>query len=90
MPWYIHNFKSLYSPGCMMEIRRTRGGTVYAGWVRAVCEPYTAGSLWAAWEVLRGRAFAFEWPKPGDLESIIDRCTEPVSGPPTGKQMGKP
>ena len=30
----------------------------------------TAGSILAAWEVLRGRAFAFEWPKDGDLEKI--------------------
>ena len=69
-PFYIHNFKGLYSPGCETEIRVKRQGTIYTRWVRAVCEPYTAGSLFAAWAVLRGRAFAFEWPKPGDLEEI--------------------
>lgn len=71
--WYIHHICSLYSPGCGAEIRVERQGTIYARYVRAVCEPYTGGSLFAAWEVLRGRAFAFEWPKPGDLEAIIER-----------------
>lgn len=70
--WYIHRLRDLYSPGCGAEIRVERQGTVYARYVRAVCEPYTGGSLFAAWEVLRGRAFAFEWPKPGDLEAIIE------------------
>lgn len=71
--WYIHRLPNLYSPGCGAEIRVERQGTIYTRWVRAVCVPYTAGSIFAAWEVLRGRAFAFEWPKPGDLESIIER-----------------
>lgn len=72
MPHYIHNFRRLYASGAQSEIHVERQGTQYTRWVRAVCEPYTAGSLFAAWEVLRGRAFAFEWPKPGDLEKIID------------------
>lgn len=70
--WYIHRIRDLYSSGCGAEIRVERQGTVYARYVRAVCEPYTGGSLLAAWEVLRGRAFAFEWPRPGDLESITE------------------
>lgn len=73
MPWYIHDIRSLYSPGCSCETTVVRQGTAYTRWVRAVCEPYTAGSLFAAWEVLRGRAFAFRWPKPGDFESILER-----------------
>jgi len=68
--WYIHRFRDLYADGCTTEIQVNRLGTVYTGWVRAVCEPYTAGAIFAAWEVLRGRAFAFEWPKPGDVEKI--------------------
>lgn len=70
MPLYIHTFRRLYAAGCQAEIREERHGTVYSKYVRAVCEPYTGGSIFAAWEVLRGRAFAFEWPKPGDLEKI--------------------
>jgi len=70
MTWYIHNLESCYAGGGQTEVRERRGGTVYTRWVRAVCEPYTAGRLWAAWEVLRGRAYAFEWPKPGDFEKI--------------------
>lgn len=72
MPLYIHRLDRLYARGCETEIKVERQGTIYTRCVRAVCEPYTAGSLFAAWEVLRGRAFAFEWPKPGDLERITD------------------
>lgn len=75
MPFYIHNFRRLYAPGVSTEQRVRRQGTVYARSVRAVCEPYTAGRLFAAWAVLRGRAYAFEWPKPGDLESITEGPT---------------
>jgi hypothetical protein len=72
MPFYIHTLDRLYSPGAQAEIKVTRQGTVYTRWVRAVCMPYTAGRLLAAWEVFRGRAYAFEWPKPGDFEKIAD------------------
>jgi hypothetical protein len=41
-------------------------------YVFAVAEPHTMGKLRGAWEVFRGRAYAFEWPKEGDLENIID------------------
>lgn len=74
MPWYIHKLDRIYAPGMSTEIRVTRGGTIYARWVRAVCEPYTAGRLLAAWEVICGRAYAFEWPKPGDFEKIESYC----------------
>lgn len=70
--WYIHRLRDCYAPGVSTEIKVVRGSTVCSRWVRAVCEPYTAGSFWAAWEVFRGRAFAFEWPKPGDIESITE------------------
>jgi hypothetical protein len=69
-PFYIHNFRRCYARGAQTEVFVERQGTRYSQWVRAVCVPYTAGRLFAAWEVLRGRAFAFEWPKPGDLEKI--------------------
>ena len=70
MPWYIHSLRRCYSPGVSTEVREERGGTTYVRAVRAVCEPYTAGRLLAAWWVLTGRAYAFEWPKPGDFEKI--------------------
>lgn len=72
MPFYIHRITDIYAPGVATETRVVRQGTVYTRWVRAVCEPYTAGRLLAAWEVLRGRAYAFQWPKAGDLERIIE------------------
>lgn len=72
MPFYVHRLDRVYAPGVSTEIRVERQGTIYGRWVRAVCEPYTAARLLAAWEVLRGRAYAFEWPKAGDLEKITD------------------
>jgi hypothetical protein len=73
MPFYIHRLRDLYVPGVSAEIEtKTPNGNRRFSWVRAVCVPYTDGRLRAAWEVFRGRAFAFEWPKPGDLEKIID------------------
>lgn len=78
MPWCIHSIRYIYSPDVMASV----DGTKYA---HAVCEPYTAGRLKAAWWVLTGRAFAFEWPKPGDLEAAIglplwDRAAHKPSG----------
>jgi hypothetical protein len=64
MPWFIHSIRGIYSSSCMAEVE----GGKYAF---AVCEPYTAGRLKAAWWVLTGRAYAFEWPKAGDLEAAI-------------------
>lgn len=70
--WYIHNFRNCYAEGCSTEIKVYIRGAVFTRWVKAVCLPYTDGSLLAAWEVFRGRAYAFEWPKPGDLEAIVE------------------
>lgn len=65
MPWYIHSIRRIYSYGAWAQTE----GTVYA---RAVAEPYTAGRLFAAWAVLTGRAYAFEWPKLGDIEEALE------------------
>lgn len=65
MPWYIHSIRQIYNPHCMAQIE----GSKYA---HAVSEPYTAGSILAAWWVLTGKAYALEWPKAGDLETAID------------------
>jgi hypothetical protein len=64
MPWYIHSLRRIYSPSCMAQIDGSKYGF-------AVAEPYTAGRLLAAWWVLTGRAYAFEWPKAGDLEDAV-------------------
>jgi hypothetical protein len=63
-PWGIHSIGDIYHPGA-------HTGTSDGRWVVAVAEPYTAGSLRAAWWVLTGRAFALRWPRPGDLEDAL-------------------
>ena len=44
------------------------------GWVRSVPLPFYEGLFGRvrdAWEVLTGRAYAFHWPKAGELEIIL-------------------
>lgn len=44
------------------------------GWARAVPLPFYDGlfaRIAAAWEVVRGRAYPVEWPKPGELEDAL-------------------
>lgn len=82
MPWYIHSIRQIYDASCMAQVE----GSKYA---YAVCEPYTAGRLLAAWWVLTGRAYAFEWPKAGDLEAAIGApLWDRSASKPTGKQAG--
>ncbi len=72
MPRYIHTLDSvLGSQSRQTEIRVERQGTMYTKWVRAIPEPYAAGRLRAAWAVLTGQAYAFAWPKAGDLERVL-------------------
>jgi hypothetical protein len=83
MPWYIHSIRGIYSPHVHAQVKDSQYGF-------AVCEPYTAGRIQAAWWVLTGKAYAFEWPKAGDLEAAVgmplwDRSTFK----PTGTQAGK-
>lgn len=71
--WSVHRLRDLYAPGCHTDASVTLpNGNKRSRWVRAVCEPYHGGRLRAAWEVLCGRAYAFEWPKPGDFENILE------------------
>lgn len=66
MPYYIHTLRRMFSVN--VQTRSADGRCVLA-----VAEPYTAGSLWAAWEVLCGRAFAIKWPEPGELEEVLEQ-----------------
>lgn len=82
MPFYIHTLDHIYSPHVMQQVEGSKYGY-------GVAEPYTAGRLRAAWWVLTGRAYAFQWPKPGDLEAAVgmplyDRGT----CKPRGRQVG--
>jgi hypothetical protein len=63
LPWAVHRIGSIYHHGVQTLNKR--------GWVRAVAEPYSGGRLKAAWWVLTGRAYAFRWPKPGELETAL-------------------
>lgn len=40
-------------------------------WVWAVAHPYCWRRWKAAWYVLTGRAYAIQWPDPGDLERAV-------------------
>lgn len=64
LPWFIHTLGRIYSPG-------VAAGLPDGSWVYAVAEPYTAGSIKAAWWVLTGRAYALAWPKAGDVEDAL-------------------
>lgn len=46
--------------------------SVQGKWFRAVPMPYTGRRLYAAWCVLSGKAYAVQWPKPGDLERAVN------------------
>ena len=69
-PWGIHSIGDIYHPG-------VKAGTSDGRWVVAVAEPYTAGSLRAAWWVLTGKAFALRWPRAGDLEVALNVEPQP-------------
>lgn len=63
-PWGVHSILGMFSPSAW-------AGLPDGTWVHAVCEPYTANRIVAAWRVLTGRAYAIDWPKAGDLERAI-------------------
>jgi hypothetical protein len=70
VPWGIHRIGDLYSANAQAGLPDGR-------WVQAVCVPYDGYRLRAAWWILTGRAYAFVWPKAGDLEALWAR-THPV------------
>jgi len=73
--WYIHTLDRVFAgPDCQAGVERDIGGGTKVLWYRAVCEPYHTFGLErikAAWAVLTGKAHAFQWPEPGDLERVI-------------------
>lgn len=69
IPWGIYTIGSLYHADCSAGLPDGR-------WVAAVCTPCPPNLVErfrAAWWVFTGRAHAFVWPKPGDLEAIWTR-----------------
>ena len=63
--WGIHRLAD------MIGNENEQAGLPDGRWVRAVSLPYTGARLTAAWAVLRGRAYAIQWPKAGDLERVL-------------------
>lgn len=64
-PWGVHRLQD------MIGSQAVTTGLPDGRWVRCVPEPYTGNCWRAAWHVLTGRAFAVQWPKSGDLETIL-------------------
>lgn len=75
LPWGINTIGSVYHPDVHAELSDGR-------YVYAVCEPYDDSRLRAAWWVLTGRAYAFLWPKAGDLEAIFTRSNPTLRNSP--------
>lgn len=77
-PWGVHRISDIYHPD-------VQAGLPDGRCVAAVAEPYTGNRLVAAWWVLTGRAYAFVWPRSGDLEDIWRR-----NAPQDRKGPGRP
>lgn len=63
-PFGVHRISDIYT------------AEVYAGlpdgqYCRAVALPFEGNRLRAAWMVLTGRAYAFQWPEDGELERAL-------------------
>lgn len=66
-PYGVHTIANIYSESAL-------AGMPDGGWAQAVCLPYHGTLLErvrAAWWVLTGRAYALQWPEPGDLETVM-------------------
>lgn len=82
MPWYIHTLDRVYCKGVRAYVTQPKrkliaGVEMTEGrWVAAVAVPYAANiveRIAAAWWVLTGKAHAFTWPKPGELERALEQ-----------------
>jgi hypothetical protein len=67
------NGRYVYQLADLLGSKHCGAGLPDGRYVRAVSTPFFGGNIHAAWEVLRGRAYAIEWPKPGDLEKALDQ-----------------
>lgn len=69
-PWGVHTINDMIAP------KSVAIGLPDGRWVRAVPEPYYVlgllERLTAAWWVMTHRAFAVQWPQPGDLERVLE------------------
>jgi hypothetical protein len=65
-PWGVHTISNMFARRDQVSAGLKDGRIV-----TAVCEPYSANRLQAAWWVLTGRAYAVVWPSPGDLEDAL-------------------
>lgn len=80
-PWGVEAISAIYHAD-------VQAGLPDGRWVAAVAEPYATNPIErirAAWWVITGRAVAFVWPKPGDLEAVFKRerdATQPMPGRP--------
>jgi hypothetical protein len=74
-PWGVHRLADMLgsdSDKSCMIVPDGNGGSRQL-WVRSVPAPYSGNRLVAAWWVLRGRAYAVEWPKAGELEKALEQ-----------------
>lgn len=63
--WGIHRLSDIIArPG-------NQTGLSNGTWVRSILMPYDGNKIKAAWCVLTGKAYALQWPEPGDLEKIL-------------------
>jgi hypothetical protein len=64
-PWGVHRLSNIFG-----DLRTIQMGLPDGRYVTAVCEPYAANRIAAAWWVLTGRAYALIWPEAGELEDL--------------------
>jgi hypothetical protein len=79
-PWGVHSIFNMFGGpdvSCGLPDGRI---------VTAVYEPYDGNRLQAAWWVLTGRAYAVQWPAPGDLEAAVWRRPPPSHNVEGGQQ----
>jgi hypothetical protein len=63
-PWGVHTIDDIYTYGVHAQMPD-------GSYAVAVALPYDGNRLKAAWWILTGRAYALQWPKPGELEDAI-------------------
>lgn len=77
LKWGMHRISDCYAYGIGCGLPDGR-------YVHAVALPYYANvfqRIRAAWRVLRGDLYAFEWPKAGDLENALREPTRIQGNP---------